>query len=173
MNNLTMKIKVQVLIIEALKLCYGFLKLSCYIKESKLEFDKTLKGIVFPRRHGSFMPKFPQRAEKSLDCSLLALYLSYASGFCCYFWRARRIYLPFTLFVFWQAYRVCVGSVLAFEVLLISHHEEQGVERCSGTLTYPHVPSLDGGCNSWMNSWEQHKLCWIYLDNINMLYFFR
>lgn len=114
MNNLTMKIKVQILIIEALKLCYGFLKLSCYIKESELEFDKTLKGIVFPRRRGSCMPKFPQRVEKRLDCSLLALYLSYASGFCCYFWTARRIYLTFTLFVFWQAYRVCLGLVLSF-----------------------------------------------------------
>lgn len=114
MNNLTMKTKVQVLIIGALKLCYGFLKLSCYIKESELEFDKTLKGIVFPRRHGSCMRKLPQRVEKRLNCSLFALHLSYASGFCGYFWRARRIRLPFTLFAVWQAYTVCLRSVLAF-----------------------------------------------------------
>ena len=32
-----------------------------------------------------------------------------------------------------------------FEVLLISHRKEHGVERCSDILTDPHVPSLDGG----------------------------
>lgn len=96
------------------------------------------------------MPVYPQRVETRLDCSLFALYLSYASGFCGYFWRASRIYTH-THTPFLSSGRI-MGFVWVqfwpfFEVLLIGHHEEQGVERCTDILTDPHVPSLDGGWN--------------------------
>lgn len=111
MNNLTIKIKVKVLLIWVLKLCYGFLKLSGHSKEPELEFDKPLKRIALPRRHEFCMLIYPQRR---VDGSLLALHLPYVSGFCSYFWRARTIYSPFNLFVFWQACGVCLGLVLTF-----------------------------------------------------------
>lgn len=111
-----MKTKVQVLIIWILKLCYGFLKLSSYSKDSELEFDKPLKRIALPRRHESCMLIYPQRTERRVDGSLLTLHLPQVneSGFRSYFWRARMIYFPFTPFVFWQACGVCPGLILAF-----------------------------------------------------------
>lgn len=174
MNNITIKIKVQVLLIWVLKLCYGFLKLSGHSKEPELEFDKPLKRIALPRRHEFCMLIYPQRIERRVDGSLLALHLPYVSGFCSYFWRARTIYSPFNLFVFWQACGVCLGLVLAFLWSIADrHHQEQGGESCNDTLTDPDIPSLDGGWNWWINSGEGNRVCWIYLDNINMLYFFR
>lgn len=79
---------------------------------------------------------------------LYCIYLMHQVSFCGDFWRARRIY-PLSPFL--SSGRL-VGFVWVqfwpvFEVLLIDHHEEQGVERCSDILTDPHVPTLDGGWN--------------------------
>lgn len=174
-NKLNMKTEVPVLIIWVLKPCYGFLKLSSYSKKSELEFDKPLEGIVLPRRHESWVPAHPQRVEKRLNCSLFVLYLSYASGFCGYFLECKKdlsLFHPFCLLTCLWVF-AWIEFWPFFEVLPTGHYEEQGMERCSDILTYPHIPSLGGGLNWWMNSWEKNKVCWIHLDNINMFYFFR
>lgn len=171
---LTMKIKVQALIIWPLKLCYDFLKRSSCSKDSELNLLRLWKGLHCQADMDSACQDIP----KGLKRDWVALYLHWiyfmhqvsvaASG------KQEGFIPPSPFFVFWWAYGICLGSVLAFLWSIADQLSwGTGCRKIQWYTQRSTCPSLDEGWNWWMNSWERNKVCWIYLDNINMFYFFR